>query len=54
MSKYDVFSSIHKQFKQAAKDVCNKNSQTKIVEQNDPKNFKSSAQVETCVGQNIV
>ena len=33
----------------AAKDVYNKNSQTENVKQNDTKNFKSSAQVESSV-----
>ena len=46
MSKYDVLSLEHKQFRQAAKELC---SETKNVGQNDTKNFKSCAQVERSV-----
>ncbi|MCL2505329.1 MAG: hypothetical protein FWE93_03650, partial [Alphaproteobacteria bacterium] len=49
MSKYDVLTSIHKQFKQAAKEVCEQNCQTQNVGQKDTKNFKSCAQVERSV-----
>jgi len=54
MSKYDVLTSIHKQFRQAAKELCDKNSQTENVKQKDTKNFKSSAQVESCVKRDAV
>ena len=54
MSKYDVLTSIHKQFRQAAKELC---SETKNVGQKDAKNvkqnFKSSAQVESSVAPHV-
>ena len=69
MSKYDVLTSIHKQFREAAKELCDKNNQvndSRNVQQNGiqnvgqkdvknvKQNFKSCAQVGTCVGQNDV
>ncbi|MCL2473631.1 MAG: plasmid mobilization relaxosome protein MobC [Alphaproteobacteria bacterium] len=66
MSKYDVLTSIHKQFKQAAKEQCEYKYSTGNVLQNDIKNVgqkdaenvkqnsKSSAQVESCVKRDAV
>ena len=53
MSKYDVLTSIHKQFKQAAKEVCEHNCSTQNVGQKDTKNFKSCAQVESSVAPHV-
>ena len=63
MSKYDVLlSPMQRQFKQAAKELCGQTenvgqkeqSVKQSVAQKELKNFKSFAQVESCVGQSIV
>ncbi|MCL2505076.1 MAG: plasmid mobilization relaxosome protein MobC [Alphaproteobacteria bacterium] len=65
MSKYDVLTSIHKQFRQIEKELCEKNNQvnaSRNVQQNVgqkdaenvKQNLKSCAQVESCVKRDAV